>query len=126
MPKLAHSLNKPVIVAIPAFFGDDAPRRCTLVDIEPAGLWFSGEALNDQLGKFEDAAPPDDTLATVFFPLDQIVYLFDPSRFAYLARSLGSRAKPTKLDEPPDRAARISRGGRNHDRPSKKKSKPTR
>jgi hypothetical protein len=126
MPKLAHSLNRPVIVAIPAFFGDDAPRRCILVDIEQAGLWFRGDELNNQLGKFKDAAPPGDAPASVFFPFDQIVYVFDPSQFAYLARGLSSRAKPTKLDEPPNRAARISRSGRNHDRRSKKKSKPTR
>jgi hypothetical protein len=124
MPRLAHSLNRSVIVSIPAFFGDDAPRRCTLVDIEPAaGLWFSGDALNHQLGEHEDAAPPDDALATVFFPFNQIVYVFDPVQFAYLARGLGSRAKPTKLAESPNLAAQIHRTGRRHDRPSKKGSK---
>jgi hypothetical protein len=126
MPKLGHSLNRPVIVSIPAFFGDEAPRRCTLVDIEPAGLWFSGDALNDQLAKFEEAAPPDDTLATLFIPFDQIIYVFDPRQFAYLARGPGSRAKPTKLDESPNQGARSQARGRHHDRPSKKGSKSRR
>jgi hypothetical protein len=127
MPKLAHSLNRPVIVAIPAFFGDDAPRRCTLVDIEPAaGLWFRSDALNEQLGTFKDAAPPPDTLATVFFPFDQIVFVFDPAQFARVARGLGLRATPTKLEEPPPRATR-RRSGRHRDGRSKQKnSKPTR
>jgi hypothetical protein len=126
MPKLAHSLNKPVIVSIPDFFGDEVPHRCTLVDIEPAGLWFSGDALNDQLAKFEDTAPPDETLATVFFPFDKIVYVFDPAQFTYLARGLGSRAKPTKLDESPNQGSRTQPRGRHHDRPSKKGSKSRR
>jgi hypothetical protein len=123
MPKLAHSLNKPVIIAIPAFFGDDAPRRCTLVDIEPAGLWFRGDVLNDPLGKLEGAAPPDDTPATVFFPFDQIVYLFDPAQFAYLARGPRARTKAIKPAESPKQSARASRLDK---RPSKKSAKPKR
>jgi hypothetical protein len=111
VPKLAHPLNRPAIISIPAFFGDDAPRRDALVDIEPAGLWFSGDAQNDQFGKHEDAAPSDDTLATVF-PFNQIVYVFDPARFAYLARGLGSCAKPAKLAESPNRAGPVHRSGR--------------
>src|SRR5262249_29226253 len=120
MPKLAYSLNRQVLV-IPAFFGDDAPRRCTLIDIEPAGLWFRVDALNGHLSKLEDAAPPDDALAMVFFRFDQIVYGF-PAQFAYVARGLSSRGTPTKFEQ---RTARISRSGHPRDgrsRPKKSKS----
>jgi hypothetical protein len=131
MPKLAHSLNKSVIVSIPAFFGDDAPRQCILVDIEPfSGVWLKGDALNEQLGEHKAAAPPDNTLASVFFPFNQVVYVFDPTQFAHLARSLGARTKPTKAAEPPSQAVDVHRTGRRrerpanqHDRPSKKGSK---
>lgn len=126
MPKLAHSLNKSVIVAIPVFFGDDAPRRCTLVDIEPAGLWFRGDALSDQLRKFEDAAPPDDTLVTVFFPFHQIVFVFDPAQFAPLARGLGSRVQADEARRVAPRAARTSRGRRRDSGSKENDSKPTR
>jgi hypothetical protein len=81
VPKPAHPLNRPAIIWIPAFFADDARCRHALGDIEPAGLWFRGDAPNDRFGKHEDAAPPDDTLATVFL-FNQIVYVFDPARFA--------------------------------------------
>jgi hypothetical protein len=121
MPKLAHSLNKSVIVAIPAFFGDDAPRRCTLVDIESTGLWFTGDALSAQLRKFEDAAPPDDAFVTVFFPFHQIVFVFDPAQFAPLARSLGARVRAGEARRVAPRAARISRRGRRRDDGSKEK-----
>src|SRR5690349_870123 len=120
MPRLAHSLNRPVIVSIPTFFGDDAPRRCFLIDIEPAaGLWFSGDPLNDRLREFEDVAPPDEALASVFFPFNQIVYLLDPAQFAYLARGLGARTRPMKPAESPGEPAR---SGRRDKRPSKQKS----
>jgi hypothetical protein len=124
MPKLARSLNRLVIVSIPAFFGDDAPRRCNLDDIEPPfGLWLSGDRLNDRLRKFEDAAPPDETLASVFFPFNQIVFLFDPAQFAYLARGPRARPKAIKPAESPKQSARTSRLDK---RPSKKSAKPKR
>src|SRR5262245_27184209 len=126
MPKLAHSLNRPVFVAIPAFFGDDAPRRCTLVDMELDGLWFSGDAVNERLGTLE-MPPPGQTLANVFFPFQQIVYVFDPAQFAYVARTLATRETPTKRDEPQQqeqqqKRKRASPGGRHDDGRSKRKN----
>jgi hypothetical protein len=118
MPKLARLLNRPVIVSIPAFFGDEAPRRCTLEDIEPSsGLWLSGESVSDRLSEFEDATPADETLASVFFPFDQIVYLLDPAQFAYLARSRHARPKAVKPAELPSQPVL---GGRRDERPSKR------
>jgi len=88
MPKLARALNKPVGVAIPAFFGDEAPRNCILVEIETTGLWFSGQAVSEQLGDFEQTELPEDALPAVFFPFEQIAFVFDPAQFAHLARGL--------------------------------------
>jgi hypothetical protein len=86
-------------------------------------VWLSGDPLNDRLLEFEDAAPPDETLVSVFFPFNQIAYLFDPAQFAYLARGLGARAKPIKPAETPDQPARI---GQRDERPSKMSPKPKR
>jgi hypothetical protein len=87
-PKLARALNKPVGVAIPAFFGDEAPRNCILVEIETNGLWFSGQAVSEQLVDFEQTKLPEDAVPAVFFPFEQIAYVFDPAQFTYLARGL--------------------------------------
>lgn len=84
MPKLVRSLNQPVIISSPAYFGDDEPRRLILVDIEVQGLWFSGEALHAPLEDRELTERPAHAVATVFFPFAQISYLFDPRQFAKL------------------------------------------
>lgn len=100
MPKLAHSLSRPVFVAIPAFFGDADSRQCILVDIESAGVWLRGEPVNERLTNLTETAPPANTLADVFFPFDQLVYLFDPAQFAFVARGLGMHQVPAKPGEP--------------------------
>jgi hypothetical protein len=43
--KLAHNLNRTVLVAIPAFFADEDARACTLVDVDPSGLWLACDEL---------------------------------------------------------------------------------
>ena len=84
--KLGHSLNRTVLVSIPAFFGDEDTRACTLVDIEPAGLWLASDELKDQLGPAVDLAESWTAPVTAFFPFAQILYVVDPSQFAVLAR----------------------------------------
>jgi len=93
MPKLAHSLNQPVVIAAPSYFGDAAPRRVILVDIEVSGLWFSGEALHAPLVRHGLTTPPEDAVATVFFPFEQIAYVFDPRQFARLPRGLSATGR---------------------------------
>jgi hypothetical protein len=108
MPKLARSLNHLVTVANPAFFGDDAPRRLILVDIEEAGLWFSGEALNETLSEHALASPPEGAMASIFFPFEQIAYLLDPRQFAQPARALHAPVSPADLEQRLPPAARAS------------------
>jgi hypothetical protein len=112
MPKLARLLNQPVTVACPAFFGDDAPRQLILVDIEDAGLWLSGEALNEKLSEHELASPPKGALASIFLSFEQIAYLLDSRQFARPVRALHAPVSPTDLDQRPQSTARSG------DRPS--------
>jgi hypothetical protein len=108
MPKLAHSVGRSVLVAIPAFFGDEEPRSCILVDLESSGVWLRGDAVNDRLAALAEVSPPANVLADVFLPYEQIVYLFDPAQFAYAARAMGvrqapaSRAAPVPVSAPKD------------------------
>ena len=127
MPRLANSLNRPVIVAVPAFFGDKAPRRCVLVDVEPSGLWLSGDALNEQLRKFEETTPPENASSTVFFPFEQIAFVFDPAQFAYLAK--GARLAAMQITPGASAGDTTSAQGgapRRPNRPNQKNSKPSR
>jgi hypothetical protein len=84
--KLAHSLNRTVLVAIPAFFGDKETRACTLVDVETAGLWLACDDLKDRLGPAHEISAAWTAPVTGFFPFSQILYVVDPSQFAVLAR----------------------------------------
>jgi hypothetical protein len=84
--KLAHSLNRTVLVSIPAFFGDDETRACTLVDAEAVGLWLAFDELKDRLGPAHEISAAWTAPVTGFFPFSQILYVVDPSQFAVLAR----------------------------------------
>jgi hypothetical protein len=121
MPKLARSLNQLVTVANPAFFGDGVPRRLILVDIEEAGLWFSGEALNETLSKEALTSPPEGAMASIFFPFQQIGYLLDPRQFAQPARALRPPVSPADIGQraplAADSGARPSRRRRATDNP---------
>jgi hypothetical protein len=83
---LAHSLNRTVLVAIPAFFGDAESRACTLVDIDTAGLWLACNELKDRLGPAHEISAAWTAPVIGFFPFSQILYVVDPSQFAALAR----------------------------------------
>jgi hypothetical protein len=68
--KLGHHLNKPVLISIPPIFTTAEPRHCSLVGIEPAGVWLESEDLS------RIAFPSAERfLATVFVPFTQIAYL---------------------------------------------------
>lgn len=99
MPKLVRALNQTVMIANPAYFGDDQARQLILVDIDAAGLWFSGEALHALPVERGLAPLPADAAATVFFPFAQIGYLYDPHQFATIPPAVG--AVDRMLDHPP-------------------------
>jgi hypothetical protein len=84
--KLAHSINRTVLVAIPSFFGDDGTRACRLVDVETAGLWLACDELKDRLGPAYEVSAEWTAPVTGFFPFTQILYIVEPSQFAVLAR----------------------------------------
>ena len=135
MRKLANALGRSLFVASPSFFGDQGAHECMLVDIESTGLWLRGDAVSARLREIIDTSLPESTPADVFVPFDQIVCVFDPTQFAFLARGLArppSREKPATTEKaaapakhqgPTPRAA----GGRHPGAPSKHKtSKHTR
>jgi hypothetical protein len=124
--KLSHCLNRPIYVAIPALFGDDRPRVCTLVDIEQTGLWLDGEALKGCFGTAADKEPPSLATTTAFFPFSQILYLFDATQLSSLSRGVAAsvpkqRAPPAR---PPDDATPDER--QHKGRSTQKGSKPRR
>ncbi len=90
--KLAHNLNRTVLVAIPSFFDDDDARECRLVDVDSAGLWLACDELKDRLGPAREIAGEWSGPVTGFFPFTQILYVVDPSQFAALVR--GPRKPP--------------------------------
>jgi hypothetical protein len=95
--KLTQSLNRTVLVAIPAFFGDDQTRACKLVDVEIAGLWLAFDELQDRLGPAYEISPDWAAPVIGFFPFCQILYIIDPSQFADLV----NRRKPAPDPTPP-------------------------
>jgi len=97
--KLAHSLNRTVLVAIPAFFGDEDTRACTLVDVDSAGLWLACDELKDRLGPAHEISAEWTAPVTGFFPFTQILYVVDPAQFAVLARG-GQRPAPPGSAKP--------------------------
>lgn len=120
--KLAQSLNRTVLVAIPAFFGDEIVRACTLVDVETAGLWLACDELKDRLGPTHEISAAWTTPVTAFFPFTQILYVVDPSQFAILARGgqTPTPPGPAKPADPNDeRRARSHREGRPKQKDSK-------
>jgi hypothetical protein len=111
-----------VLVSVPAFFGDEDTRACTLVDIEPAGLWLACDELKDRLATTQEIAPAWTEPVTAFFPFSQVLYLVDPSQFAVLART-GQKPvmrRPTTPSPPKDvRPEDANREGRRKHKDSK-------
>jgi hypothetical protein len=98
--KLAQSLNRTVLVSIPGFFGDNETRACTLVDVDPTGLWLACDELKDRLGPAHEISAAWTAPVTGFFPFAQILYVVDPSQFAVLARP--TSPGPTRPAAPTD------------------------
>ncbi len=96
--KLAQHLNQTVLVAIPAFFGDEETRACTLVDVETGGLWLACDELKDRLGPAHGVSAAWTAPVTGFFPFSLILYVVDPSQFAV-------RARGPRRSTPPDPGA---------------------
>jgi hypothetical protein len=97
--KLAQSLNRTVLVAMPAFFGDNDARPCTLVDVDTTGLWLACDELRDRLGPAQEISAAWTARVTGFFPFTQILYVVDPAQFAVLA-SGGERPLPPPAEPP--------------------------
>jgi hypothetical protein len=69
--QLSASLNKIILVAIPALFGDLAARRCRLVAAEPSGLWLVSEDLARAVQP-EAKQGKTEVVAAIFVPFAQI------------------------------------------------------
>jgi hypothetical protein len=126
--RLAQGLNRTVLVSIPAFFGDEATRACTLVDVETAGLWLACDELKDRLGLAHELSATWTAPVTAFFPFTQILYIVDPSQFAILARGGPGPAPPASEPAVPHdvKRERSQRGGRPKQKDSKGSSKSRR
>jgi hypothetical protein len=97
--KLAQSLNRTVLVAIPAFFGDEESRACTLIDVESAGVWLACDDLRPRLEPTHEISEAWTEPVVAFFPFTQVLYIVDPSQFAALARG-GQRPRPRGPGKP--------------------------
>jgi hypothetical protein len=121
----AHCLNRTVLVSIPAFFGDDKARACTLVNIDAAGLWLACDDLKNRLGPAQEIAAAWTSPITGFFPFSQILYVVDPTQFAVLARG-GQRPMPPRPTAPAPPKAMTREDSPRGGRPKQKKSNPKR
>lgn len=122
--KLAQSLNRTVLVAIPAFFGDEETRACKLVEIETAGLWLACDELKDRLSPAHEISDAWTAPVIGFFPFSQILYVVDPSQFAVLV----SRRTPTQPGPTTQTAPKTVGRESSHrkGRPKQEDSKPRR
>jgi hypothetical protein len=118
--KLAQCLNRTVLVSIPGFFGDEKTHACTLVDVEPTGVWLACDELKDRLGPAHEISASWTAPVTGFFPFAQILYVVDPSQFAVLARP--THPASTRPEAPTD----VSREQAHRDRQPKQKNPKTR
>jgi hypothetical protein len=123
MRKLANSLNRLVFIASPAFFGDETAHECVLTDIESAGLWLRGDAVRGRLHEIIEASAPENAPADVFIPFDQIICVFDPTHYAFLARGV---AAPEAAANPHERPPPAAQGRHRYGRSKYKTSKRTR
>jgi hypothetical protein len=78
-PKVAHFLNRMVLVSIPSLFEGGAARPFRLLDIEAQGLWLQSEELNrrllsDEMQALVSAEP------AVFVPFAQIAGVLVPTK----------------------------------------------
>ncbi len=69
--QLAASLNRNVLVAIPAVFADIEARLCWLVAAEPSGLWLVSAELADAVQPRAERAKSE-TPPAIFVPFAQI------------------------------------------------------
>lgn len=92
---LGHSLNKPVSVSIPALFGDDQRRVCTLMGIEPGGgVWLA--IADPHIDVLQTAKGRGSTAnVNVFVPFAQIAYLVDSVPAANSHETQPKRKKPS-------------------------------
>lgn len=122
--KLANSLNRTVLVSIPAFFGDEQTRACKLVDVELAGLWLAFDELKDRLDPVHEISAEWTEPVVGFFPFCQILYVVDPSQFAVLVG--GQRPPPSPAAPPPAPKKEEPDSSDRKGQPKQKDSKPRR
>jgi hypothetical protein len=95
-PKLAHFLNKTILLCIPSLYDDKQPRPYTLVGIEPCGVWLESEDLASTLLTSEKRRPPPTTLAA-FVPFAQIAYVLDGTHILTPAQKASVLAQQKEL-----------------------------
>jgi hypothetical protein len=99
-PSILGSLNKAILVAIPALFGNAEARRCTLIAIEPFGLWLVSDDLIHALQPDAKHQKPKaaEAASAIFIPYNQIAALV-PAPVEPPRTSAG--LKPAKPAPPP-------------------------
>jgi hypothetical protein len=114
-PSILGSLNKTILVAIPALFGNTEARRCTLIAIEPFGLWLVSGDLIRALQPDAKHQKPNETEAApaIFIPFGQIVALL-PVAIALPPAGVG--LKPAKPASPPSGSSQYKPSKPSHPR----------
>jgi hypothetical protein len=69
--KMGQYLNLRVLVSMPALF-QDGPLTCTLIGVEPSGLWLESEDLFERFQLHPQQH-------SVFIPFTQIAFVTEPS-----------------------------------------------
>src|SRR5260370_42269854 len=97
---LAHQVNKSVLVSMPSVSKDSKLLVCTLIGIEPSGLWLESNELVDTLA----GAAAAEASKRAFVPFAQIAFLLEgsavrPSTVEGAATS--SPPKPRRNPRPP-------------------------
>ncbi len=98
-PKVAHFLNRMVLVSIPSLFEGGAARPFRLLDIEAQGLWLQSEELSrrllsDEMQALVSAEP------AVFVPFAQIAGVLAPTK-ALPSPPVNVRVSPKASALPP-------------------------
>jgi hypothetical protein len=95
---LARLVNKLILLSLVSAAEEGASVVCTLVGIEPCGIWVVGDAVLETL----DVDNSIDRRSRVFIPFAQIAYLMEPP-VKPLAEVLDTEVVPPPATEAPPR-----------------------
>jgi hypothetical protein len=102
-PKIAHHLNKPILVSIPALFEDGKCRPFTLLGGELHGLWLDSAELAERLMP-DDRGDYASTTVAVFVPFAQIAGVMVVTGVSAAPPSSAGGDKPIVSARPPAHA----------------------